>query len=260
MTYNLAMVYKCFSKALSDQQPDDLGDFICSKHMREGRFDIHITNREETLTAALKEIFPVVWRLVGDEFFGFMARTYIAKQPPKKPQLLLWAREFPAFLKAFPAASSLPYLADVAQLEITRKWLYLRPEGLAFDPGQLQSLTPDQQTHSRFKFRPTVALIKSPYPIGQIVEQHLTLSDDDIDINLEDGPDYLLLARQEQQIITYALSQADYAFYEELADGKTITKAYEAVVMGQPDFDMGQALAKAFQQQLFEGDGKSMKE
>jgi hypothetical protein len=66
---------------------------------------------------ALQANFPSVARLVGEEWFREAARVYATLLLPREPSLLAYGASFPVFLRAFPPAKELPYLADVAQLD-----------------------------------------------------------------------------------------------------------------------------------------------
>ena len=73
-----------------------------------------------TLTAALEATYPVVCRLVDRRFFGWVADQYVRVRPPAGPCLFEYGADFPEFVAAFPACAHLPWLADVARLEVRR--------------------------------------------------------------------------------------------------------------------------------------------
>jgi hypothetical protein len=69
---------------------------------------------------ALQANYPAVARLVGAEWFRGAASTYALQHPASDARLMLYGREFPAFLATCEAARDLPYLAGVARLD--RAW------------------------------------------------------------------------------------------------------------------------------------------
>ena len=85
-----------------------------------GRFTIYQRNHVTGLTAALAKTFPVVLRLVGEEFFASMATRFIFQSPPRSPVLAEYGADLAGFIAAFEPAASLPFLADVARLEFAR--------------------------------------------------------------------------------------------------------------------------------------------
>lgn len=94
-------------------------DFIrCPPGERpERRFSVYRNNVVASLIGALEAKYPAVAAIVGDEFFRAAARLFIAAHPPRGPVMAQFGGAFADFLAAFPPASGLPYLADVARLE-----------------------------------------------------------------------------------------------------------------------------------------------
>ena len=81
------------------------------------RFAVYKNNVYARLVDALRDPFPAVERLVGEEFFRYAAVQYIAVTPPRSPTLLGYGKDFARFLEEFPPAQDIPYLSDVADLE-----------------------------------------------------------------------------------------------------------------------------------------------
>ncbi|MBI5275809.1 MAG: putative DNA-binding domain-containing protein [Burkholderiales bacterium] len=84
------------------------------------RLDVHRNNVVVSLVAALGETFPVVRELVGEEFFGAMAAVFVRSNPPRSRVLAHYGRGFTEFVAEFEPVEHLPFLADVAALEMAR--------------------------------------------------------------------------------------------------------------------------------------------
>jgi len=81
------------------------------------RLAIHQRHYAASLTRALVDRFPgTVW-LVGSELVTDAARSFIHEQPPSRPCIAEYGETFPKHLAGHPAARSLPYLAQFAELE-----------------------------------------------------------------------------------------------------------------------------------------------
>src|SRR4029450_8564106 len=80
----------------------------------EGRLQVYRNNTFSSLTAALKDSFPVVCRLVDERFFGYAAQEYIRIHPPRAPRLAEYGADFAGFLDGFEPVHHLAYLPDVA--------------------------------------------------------------------------------------------------------------------------------------------------
>src|SRR5437868_11212702 len=62
------------------------------------RFGVYRNNVVASLTEALKDTFPAVFRIVGEDFFCAMAREYLKKTPPASPILLHFGGSLPDFI------------------------------------------------------------------------------------------------------------------------------------------------------------------
>lgn len=148
----------------------------------QARLAVHRNNWRSNLRHALAVSFPVVERLVGAEFFGWMADRFIDRQPSRSGNLDEYGAEFPAFIRDFSPAQSLPYLADVAQLEWLIDAVMAAPDTMADDGSVL----------------PVGQLFASDFPVQRIwqVNQPDWCGDDAV--SLDAGPVYLLVQRVAQ--------------------------------------------------------------
>src|SRR5205807_2161977 len=97
------------------------------------RFSVYRNNVVVGLVEALKANYPAVCRIVGEDFFGAMARDYVVARPPTSPILLDYGGDFAAFIAGFEPTANLPYLADVARFERAWSEAYHACEACALD-------------------------------------------------------------------------------------------------------------------------------
>src|SRR5258705_6326416 len=83
----------------------------------EHRLAIHQRHYAASLTRVLLDRFPATVWLVGSDFVTDAATSFIREQPPSKPCLAEYGERFPQHLGAHPAAATLPYLSQFAELE-----------------------------------------------------------------------------------------------------------------------------------------------
>src|SRR5579872_1467679 len=67
------------------------------------RFAVYRNNVVVGLIEALKDAYPAVRRIVGEDFFRAMARAYAVREPPASPILLVYGAGFPDFIGGFAA-------------------------------------------------------------------------------------------------------------------------------------------------------------
>jgi hypothetical protein len=81
-----------FAGALLDaEQPVPHGITAYNAAIPARRFAVHRNNVVAGWVKALKSRFPVVEKIVGEEFFAAMARAYVVEPPPRSPLLFMRA-------------------------------------------------------------------------------------------------------------------------------------------------------------------------
>ena len=81
------------------------------------RLQLHRHHVARSISAALAATFPTVEAVVGREFFGLLARDFMAGTALGDPVLSRYGEHFPQFVAAKQDMHGLPYLADVARLD-----------------------------------------------------------------------------------------------------------------------------------------------
>jgi hypothetical protein len=83
----------------------------------ECRLAIHRRHYVASLSRALVERFPATVWLVGSELVTHAATAFVREHPPSRPCIAEYGDGFPRYLGGHPAARSLPYLTQFAELE-----------------------------------------------------------------------------------------------------------------------------------------------
>lgn len=132
------------------------------------RFAVYRNNVTSGLTRAMEASFPVIRKLVGDEFFQAMAVVFARAHPPRSRLLAQYGDAFPEFLSNFPPVAHLGYLADVARLEQAIRESYHAADTPALPPQSLAGLSEARLLAARLHLSATVRLIRSPWPVHAI--------------------------------------------------------------------------------------------
>lgn len=132
------------------------------------RFDVYRNNVAVSLSDALEAAFPVVRKLVGDDFFRAMAGVYLRAHPPTSPLMMFYGDAMPDFLSGFGPAQSVPYLPDVTRLELALRHSYHAADVAPIAPDALAQIAPDVLPEIAFGFAPSVHLIPSRFPLQSI--------------------------------------------------------------------------------------------
>ena len=212
---------------------------------RERRFGVYRNNVKASLAAALAARFPVVARLVGEEFFTAMALVFIERQPPRSPVLVEYGAAFANFLERFDPAADLPYLPDIARLEWSRHTAFHSVDASAADIGQLAELSPETLGSVRLGLHPATAVIASPWPI---VSVWITNTHD----AMPEAPaadwtgETALVTRPHLDVLVKRLPPGTDLLVAELAQGIALGAAADAVSRAHDSFDLATALSTLF--------------
>jgi len=131
----------------------------------ERRFAVYRNNVVVSLIDAMETGFPVIVKLVGEEFFRAMAGVFVRAHPPTSPVLARYGIDFPQFLENFEPVAHLPYLADVARLEFALREAYHAADAAPVAPG---ALAHSRLMEARLRLAPATRVVASPYPIHAI--------------------------------------------------------------------------------------------
>ena len=113
----LADVQRGIRDAVVNGNSEAVAQVLVGGTRPEHRLAIHRRHYEASLTRALVERFPATVWLVGSELVTHAATLFIHQHPPSRPCIAEYGDGFPRHLGADPAAASLPYLAQFAELE-----------------------------------------------------------------------------------------------------------------------------------------------
>ena len=88
---------------------------------------------------ALREDFPALAALLGDELFVEVAREFLRAHPSRHHSLARLGAPLPAFLAGHPLRAERPDLADLARLEWARAEAFVAPDEVPCAPDALAS-------------------------------------------------------------------------------------------------------------------------
>lgn len=189
---------------------------------------VYRNNVRAAYLRVLRETFPVVERLVGEEFFRYVAHEYFHAHPPTSPLAARYGDALPGFLEEFEAVSTLPYLADVARLELAWLAAYHAAEGRALTPDNIFELVGDAPGAARFTVHPSLRLLHSPYPVHSIWRHNKDRVD--APLKLENREERVLVIRPENAVSTSTISPGLFAALEAIANGATLGDALDRAV------------------------------
>lgn len=205
------------------------------------RLAIYRNNVVSSLIDALAETFPVVQELVGVEFFRAMAGVFVRQSPPRSRVLAHYGEELPLFIEQFGPARSVPYLGDIARLEIARVRAYHAADAepvsaevvsLAISTGT----SSDRMEKLVLVFHPSLATISSAFAMVSLWAAHQgNGSLDKIDVA---KPEAAIVLRQNLVVLVLLAPPGAARFVESACLGSNLGDSAASAAKADPAFDV----------------------
>lgn len=196
---------------------------------------------------ALAEAYPIVHQLVGEDFFGGMARAHARLTPSRSGDLNRYGAGFADFIAQFPPAQELPYLADCARLDWLCHEAYYAEDEAGFSFEALAAVPPEQQAGLRLQLGRAVGLMRSRWPVASLWRAHQPLEHDAA--NAFPSPDQggeLALAWRDgrNRVQVRRLLPAEFAFLDACKRHLPLAEALERALDEDLEFDFGVSLQR----------------
>lgn len=213
------------------------------------RFAVYRNNVVVSLIDALADTFEVTQTLVGEQFFRAMARQFVCKSPPQSPVLAFYGESFPSFIEDFAPAASVPYLADLARLELLRVQAYHAGDAAPLPTAAIAKLMSceDELPQLRVEFQPSVRLQRSRYAVVSLWAAHQGIHDiSTVDPHVAENA---LILRPALDVQVIRLGNGSCDFVARLLQGTRLGEAFEAARGAFADFDLAGTLGQLIRTQ-----------
>lgn len=188
------------------------------------RFSVYRNNVTVSLTEALRQAFPAIRKLVGEEFFTAMAQAHLRDHPPTSALMMLYGAAMPAFLERFQPVAHLAYLPDIARLELALRRAYHAADAAPLPAEALHSIDPARLMTARLHLAPAVQLVRSRWPVHAIWSANMRGTEAPRTAQAQD----VLITRPEFDPEPQLLPPGAGIFVERLLAGDTFGAAFDA--------------------------------
>lgn len=237
-----------FSRGVLENRPEELEAFVVADRFSAAeRLGVYRNNFYAGLCGALRDCFPVVRRLVGEDYFRQAAHGYITAHPSRGGGLQGFGAAFPGYLGQLESARSLAYLEDVARLEWARQEVYHAADAAPFDAEGLARVAPADYGRLRFEVAPAVRWLRSVWPVVRIWERHQEEDDGDRpwQLRIDTGGQQVLVVRRKLTLHQEAVGLPEYRLLESLSRQLPLETAVERLsAAGGPLPDLGRCLQR----------------
>jgi hypothetical protein len=215
------------------------------------RVEIYRGNLHAGFTKTLALEFPVIQRLVGQNYFKQLALAFLACHTSRSGDLHHVGAPFPGFLQKQFDNTEYWYLADVAGLEWAYQECLVAEDSDCLDPQALRNIPVDAYPNLQFRIRSACRLVDSPFPIARIWEANQPDAEVPDFIDLTTGPDHVVLVRTPAGIDLNRVPAGDFQLLTGFAAGQTLERALEAALDLDARFDLGAALRRCIRFGVF---------
>lgn len=241
-----------FARAIvGGEGPSQQVNGIYADYSADIAIDIYRNNYRGNLHDALAGAYPVVKQLVGDDFFRFMSRKFIAQYPSRSANLHHYGAELADFVATFEPAKELEYLPDVATLEWACHVAYFADDADALVIDELAQVSPERYTELILHLQPSCHLLHSRYPIAAIWHAHQPGACDDFRIDLDGGVCNALVYRKDDVVMVAELTEADAEWLRRIKAGMPLGDAAAETLERHPHFDLLSALQRQMAHNVF---------
>jgi hypothetical protein len=206
------------------------------------RLAIYANNAWSSYRRAMELSFPAVRRLGGDDWFVGAVREYRRRHPSRSGNLQGVGAAFPAFLGAELAGTPHEVFADVAALEWAYQEVLVAPDAPPLDLARLAAVPEADYPRLVFVLHPACRVFASRWPAVAVWRGHRDPDDEAPAIDLDAGPERVLLRRRELDVELHPLAPATHAFLAAFARGAPLAEAAADALAVDPAFDLGVTL------------------
>ena len=224
--------------------PQDLHDIFDEGDIALGeRLKVYRNNIVGSLTDVMIASFPTIEKLVGKDFMEGIARSFVLAHPPSQGCLNIYGHGFAAFIETFEPAKGLPYLPDIARLEMALNDAYYGRDDHALTGEELATIAPEDLGNVQIFPRACVKLLTSPYPVSEI--RDFALSDQqDAPVDIDKGPAFLMVYRPHLDTEIIILDEAEYHMLDNMEQLMSLGAAVKDTLEKYEDFDFQAFLQK----------------
>jgi len=215
---------------------------ISANYPAQRGIDVYRNNYRGNLHDTLACAYPVIRRLVGDDFFRLLAKRFIEQHPSRSGNLHRYGSEMAEFLTHFENTRHLAYLPNMASLEWAYHRAYFADDTMPFDLARLASAPPESYAEFRWQLHPSCTLLATDYPVAMIWQAHQDGAPADFQINLDRGGDDLLVYRKGLNVDIASIAPASLHWLAQLQQNTRMGTAAEATLSIHPDFDLATTL------------------
>ena len=132
------------------------------------RLDVYRNMYFLRLLEVLREDYPQLATLLGDDAFAELARVYLSAHPSRHPSVRHVGDALPGFLATSAPGDLPPFAADLARLEAARRDVFDAPDATPLTASDLAALDPDRVAELPLELVPACITLVVAWPVHEV--------------------------------------------------------------------------------------------
>ncbi|EMR45536.1 DUF2063 domain-containing protein [Pseudomonas putida] len=199
---------------------------------------------------ALRANFPSVCTLVGRAWMDETAAVYARQFPPSDPRLICYGATFPDFLEDIQSQHAVPYLADVARLDLHWTEAFSAPYETCLNLVELAGMTPSDLDHGCLPPRASARWYwceaHPVYTLWRCAREQVAWPHDQPWVG-----EGVLFVGTADGVCHQPLGKGGHAFLKACAAGQSLMQASELAQHAETDLDFTEMLGRLMTAQAF---------
>ena len=183
--------------------------------------NIYRANLHATALQALSISFPTLAELVGPAMLSYVCKKLLREHPPQHGNWAQWGDKLADMLDSITELNTFPFLSDCARLDYSCHQK-IRARNSLFESDSLALLSESDPDLIKVNLAPSLELIVSEYPIGEIRAAHRLQGDErakklkSISMNADGSQHFYACFLNNYQVNVQPLTESEYQWLERL--------------------------------------------
>lgn len=194
------------------------------------RFDIYRNAYRSRLEAALKENYPVLFQVLGDEGFSELASAFLKNCPSRKPSIRWFGEELADFVQQYPEHLPHPALADLIRMEWALSIAFDSADAIPLVVEDLLGVAPETWPELRFSPHPSLQLLQLNWNIEPLWSAISADAESETEPPVE-SPHHLLVWRLDQQTQWRSSEECEARLLSACIEGEPFSRLCELATL-----------------------------
>ena len=211
------------------------------------RLQIYKNNIDSTLAESLQNVFPVTCAIVGEEFFKFAARKYLAENPPASGNLHDYGKRFPEFIGVMKELAELAYVVDVARMDWACHAAFHSVATASVPLNVLTRFASEDHERLVLVLHPSVTAISSSFPIFDIWNFAGQRSGEGEVPDIYSGGQSVVILRNDDETKVIHIDDGLNFFINQIEQQNTLGVIIPSLLEAKPDYNLQSGLHRIFE-------------